>query len=426
MPASLDVSQTGIIPIKTWYIQEEADFRQAFRKRRMMDRSSNGLRSAPAPTKTERGRLLFLLAALFLLAGAAGIRMWMRHRPADTGDALHGNANEAAPALASLLAKTPPDQRAPLLLRYVQDPSLGLRYAAVDALGQEHTTAAADAIENAFADSSAAVRERAMEALPNIAPERGLRLLAAGLRDEDSVIREAAALQWMQWAEHAPEKVRPAVPALIQSLSDSDPVVPVFASNVLRKLTGKPWRITKTMTAAQSEAVIKDWQSWWQHASANWKGAADFAAIAPIRPHRADPAPELHLQDLDGAPIDLDAQRGHVTLLNFWGTWCGPCQQEIPDLVRLDGAYRARKVDLIGIALNENSAEDLRQWCRAHGIRYRQAMATDAVQQAYGLEGVPVSVLIDTQGRIRYRWQGPRDFDTFHKAIDRLLTEGAG
>lgn len=397
------------------------------KERCTMDRSSNGVRSTPAPARVERRRLLFLLGALLLLAGAFGARIWLRSRPAgDTGDALHGNANDASIALSALLTKTPPDQREPLLLRYVQDPSPGLRYAAVDALGGEHTTAAADAIEHAFADSSAEVRERALETLPNVDPLRGLRLLAAGLRDEDSLIRESAVLQWMQMAQRAPQKAKPAVPALIESLGDPDPVVPALASGALCKLTGKPWRITKTMTAAKTQAVVQDWQAWWKQAGAGWKGRADFAAIMPVRPNRADPAPALHLQDLDGAPIDLEAQRGRVTLLNFWGTWCGPCQQEIPDLVRLDSAYRPRNVDIIGIAINEPGATDLRHWCEAHGMHYRQAMATDAVQTTYGLEGVPVSVLIDTQGRIRYRWEGPRDFDTFHKAIDRLLTEGAG
>ncbi|HLV80711.1 MAG TPA: redoxin domain-containing protein [Chthonomonadaceae bacterium] len=375
----------------------------------------------------ERRRILFLLGALLLIAGALGVRMTLRSHPAAPGDLLHGNANDASAALSAVLAKTPADQRLPLLLRYVQDPGPGLRYAAVDALGEEHSEAAVMAIENAFADSSAAVRERAMETLLQVAPDRGRRLLASALRDDDSVIREAAILQWLQQAHRYPTAARPAVPALLASLDDTDPVVPLFASDALSALTGKPWRIQKTMTAAQRQAALVAWQAWWRQAGPGWKGAAAFAAIPPIRPDRADPAPALHLRDLDGVPIDLETLRGRVTLLNFWGTWCGPCQMEIPDLIRLDSAYRARNLNLIGVAISEpDGAASLRRWCAAHGIRYRQALGDDAAQRAYGLEGVPVSVLLDGQGRIRYRWEGPRDFATFRKAIDRLLTDGAG
>src|SRR5262249_50339730 len=156
------------------------------------------------------------------------------------------------------------------------------------------------------------------------------------------------------------------------------------------------------------------WKDWWKREQGNYRIAPEFAAIAPIRPARADPAPDFELQDIDGRPISLQAQRSKVTLLNFWGTWCPPCQVEIPDLVKLDKGYRAHGLDILGIALSEDSVEALRRWCTAHGVAYRQALSTAAIQDAYGhIEEVPVSVLIDRRGQIRYRWEGERDFATF-------------
>jgi thiol-disulfide isomerase/thioredoxin len=129
---------------------------------------------------------------------------------------------------------------------------------------------------------------------------------------------------------------------------------------------------------------------------------------------------------MDDRPFRIADQRGRVTLLNFWGTWCPPCREEIPHLVEIDARYRGRGVDLIGITLAENDgAKGLRRFANAHGLRYRQTLATDAVLEAFDdIHAVPVSVLIDQKGRIRYRWEGERDAATFAAAIKRLLREG--
>jgi peroxiredoxin len=153
----------------------------------------------------------------------------------------------------------------------------------------------------------------------------------------------------------------------------------------------------------------------------------ELARPTPLRPVRADPAPDFRLPDVDGREISRSGQRGRITLLNFWGTWCPPCLEEVPDLVKLDAFYKERGVDLIGIALAEkNGAAGLRKWTRMHGMEYRQALADDAVLEAFDdIEEVPVSVLLDGAGQIRYRWDGERDFNTFRAAIDRLLAEEA-
>jgi len=97
---------------------------------------------------------------------------------------------------------------------------------------------------------------------------------------------------------------------------------------------------------------------------------------------------------------------------------------EIPDLAALDQTYRSRGLDIVGVALSEDSAEGLQQWCRAHNVFYRQALSTDAIQKSFGdIHEVPVSVLIDKQGQIRYRWEGERDLATFRAAVERLLQE---
>jgi peroxiredoxin len=342
----------------------------------------------------------------------------------------HGGSDAALGEVAEQLERTPAPQRVPLLLKHLDAPSPGLRYAAVDALGDERDSVAAEAIERAFTDSSSVVRQRALEVLPDVNASRGLRLLLAGLRDEDVWIRHAAATQLLLRAGRKPAIVdrRAAVPVLVRALDDPDPVVRTMATNTLRKLTGRPWYARQNAPEEQKRAVRQQWRNWWQNARQTWPDpppALAAAATVPIRPSRTDPAPDFQLTDLDGRAIRRGDQRGRITLLNFWGTWCPPCRQEIPDLVKLDAAYRGRGVDLIGVAVAERQGADgLRRWCRAQKVSYRQALATDQILKAFDdIEAVPVSVLIDDRGRIRYRWEGERPFATFRAAVEHLLNE---
>jgi peroxiredoxin len=273
------------------------------------------------------------------------------------------------------------------------------------------------------------VRQRAVEVLPNVDAERGLRLLLAALSDEDTWIREAAANQIALRTGRKPAVVdRRAVPALVRALDDPNPTVRVMAGAALRKLTGNRWQARQGAAASEHQAVREEWRRWWKTAASDYRSVApELARPTPRRPVRADPAPDFRLPDVDGREISRSGQRGRITLLNFWGTWCPPCLEEVPDLVKLDSLYKERGVDLIGIALAEkNGAAGLRKWTRMHGMEYRQALADDAVLEAFDdIEEVPVSVLLDGAGQIRYRWDGERDFNTFRAAIDRLLAEEA-
>jgi peroxiredoxin len=361
------------------------------------------------------------LILLLLLASAQYLR---RHRH-EAVNPLQGDSDMALSGVADVLSKTPAEQRVPLLRTYAQDANPGLRYAAVDALAATHQPEVAEDIERAFMDSASIVRQRALETLPQADPKRGLRLLLAGLRDEDTWIREAAATQLLQFVLISPAEGKRAIPTLIRSLDDPGVVVPTTGMNILRKLTGQPWRVRNGTPPQERQAAIRNWKEWWDREHGHYAIPAAYADIAPMRPTRSDPAPDFRLTDIDGREISLTGQRGKVTLLNFWGTWCPPCQGEVPDLVRVDSACRSRGLDIIGVAVGEpKGAEGVRQWCKTHGVGYRQALSTETIQAAYGhIEEVPVSVLIDRQGRIRYRWEGDRDYTTFRAAVERLLNE---
>ncbi len=378
------------------------------------------------PATTTKRRRLPLIGAIIILAIAGAVALRVHARP-PIENAIDGDQEDALEALPALLARTPQNDRTALLLKSAQAPHDGLRYAAVDALGKTEGAAATDAIEAAFQDSSAEVRKRALELLPARDPERGFRLQLAALRDEDTWVRQdAISLISVQVGRKNSRVDSRCIPLLVKSLNDPEPTVVSSCANVLRKLSKEPIRISGRDTAAVQHQAIVKWQQWWELHKANYVAVQpEYADPLPRPPTRASDAPAFSLLDIEGGTVSRTTQKGRLTLLNFWGTWCGPCMVELPDLLRVDAAYRDRGVDIIGIAVSEKDGEQgLKRWCADHGVLYRQALATNDFLTSFGhIHEVPVSILIDTNGRIRRRWDGERDFATFSNALENLLKE---
>jgi peroxiredoxin len=365
--------------------------------------------------------LILLLLALFPLSG---VTAWYVKKQQEPG--MHRGFEEATIALAGMMEETSPEKQSALLATHMDNASPGARLATIEEVWQRPNPDTIPLLEKAFRDSSSAVRQRALETLHAVSPERGRLLLLAGLQDDDLWVRRSAATQMVTMIRNPDKGIdKTLVPALIAALQDKDIVVLSSLSTVLVKLTGKPWRIRGMATHAERRAGAERWQNWWATVQGEWKSAPELATITPIYPERSDPAPPFQLPDVDGKPIRLSDQRGKLTLINFWGTWCPPCVGEVGDLAKLDKQYRSQGLDIIGVALSERQgANGLRTWCLARGITYRQALATPEILHAYGdIHEVPISVLIDKSGRVRYRWEGERDHATFQKAVARLLSE---
>ena len=122
-----------------------------------------------------------------------------------------------------------------------------------------------------------------------------------------------------------------------------------------------------------------------------------------------DAAPEIKLTALDGKPIALGEIRGKVVLLNFWATWCGPCRAEIPDLIELQKKY-PDKLQVLGLAVDEDSPDDVKQYAGKVGINYPVAIPPAELRAKFGgIPALPTSFLLDTQGRIVQKHVGLSD-----------------
>ena len=134
-----------------------------------------------------------------------------------------------------------------------------------------------------------------------------------------------------------------------------------------------------------------------------------------------DAAPDFKLDDLDGKPLTLASSRGKVILLNFWATWCGPCREEIPDLIGLQTKYKDR-LQIIGISVDDDDASVVKKVVDETGINYPVAMASPEVRMAYGgIGALPTSFVLDLEGRVVQKHEGLRNPLLYEIEVRALL-----
>jgi len=130
--------------------------------------------------------------------------------------------------------------------------------------------------------------------------------------------------------------------------------------------------------------------------------------------------PELAMKELDGGMWRMSEHRGQVVLVNYWATWCGPCWEETPGLIRLSRELGTKGLAVVGVAMDVGGEEKVRQFVKEFRVPYPVVMQEKASQMEYGLEGVPTTVLVDRNGLIAKSYVGAvtqADFETDVKAL---------
>lgn len=116
-------------------------------------------------------------------------------------------------------------------------------------------------------------------------------------------------------------------------------------------------------------------------------------------------APEFTLPQLDAGPVSLSGYRGRVVIMEFWATWCGPCQFSLPSLEVVYKRYRDRGVTVL--MLNEGEpVETVRKWT---GRRFTAPILLDqdqGVGRLYQVRGLPRLFIVDQQGNLVYAHEG--------------------
>ena len=132
--------------------------------------------------------------------------------------------------------------------------------------------------------------------------------------------------------------------------------------------------------------------------------------------------PDATFRSLEGSPVSLSELRGTMVFLNFWGTWCVPCLQEIPELVRLSHQFKTQELVVVGIAVDSGRPDDIRVFMAEHGMDY-QILIGDLgiVKSRFHVLGFPTSLLIDRKGMVRKRYFGPQTEEVLKHDVELLL-----
>jgi thiol-disulfide isomerase/thioredoxin len=121
--------------------------------------------------------------------------------------------------------------------------------------------------------------------------------------------------------------------------------------------------------------------------------------FSPLK--KSSPAPDFTLESLDGQKMTLSDLRGKAVLLNFWATWCAPCKIEMPWFVELQNEYGAQGLQIVGVAMDDSSKEDIAKFAKDMGVNYPVLIGKEAVGEAYGgVPALPESFFIGRDGKI--------------------------
>jgi len=132
-------------------------------------------------------------------------------------------------------------------------------------------------------------------------------------------------------------------------------------------------------------------------------------------------APQFVRTDLENRKLDLRAYSGKVVLLDFWATWCASCQIEMPRFVAWQSQYGPRGLQIIGISMDDDPAL-ARKLYKKMKLNYPVAMGDEKLGQLYGgVLGLPLTFLIDSQGKVQAQFRGETDLKLIEEQFKPLL-----
>ena len=128
-------------------------------------------------------------------------------------------------------------------------------------------------------------------------------------------------------------------------------------------------------------------------------------------------------KDLNRHRVDLSEYRGNVVLLNFWATWCAPCQVELPEFEAWEKRFGVEGLRVIAISMDDNDSPVRRTVRRLH-LHFPVVMGNAELGEAYGgVLGLPTTFLIDRRGSIVAVFKGEADLTQIESRLQQLLAE---
>lgn len=148
--------------------------------------------------------------------------------------------------------------------------------------------------------------------------------------------------------------------------------------------------------------------------------------VSSGRAETPEPAPEPIFVDISGRTVRVSEHLGYVVLLNFWATWCGPCRTEMPEIQKLHEALSPQGLRVIAPAANgRDEGPQVTRVLAERGATYESWLWVSAKDMRYwGVgPGLPATVLLDREGRVRHRFQGMVTDAQLRPLLTEMLAE---
>jgi peroxiredoxin len=139
---------------------------------------------------------------------------------------------------------------------------------------------------------------------------------------------------------------------------------------------------------------------------------AELKGIGLLTPSQSIEAPDIALKDLEARSISLYSLRGKVVFLNFWGTWCGYCREEMPSIQRMYNTLKNREFEVLAVSVND-TPEAVKSFVSQNNYTFPVVLDLEyKATQLYGIRGFPTTYIIDKKGNLVGKLVGSRSWDT--------------
>src|SRR5690625_2220343 len=135
---------------------------------------------------------------------------------------------------------------------------------------------------------------------------------------------------------------------------------------------------------------------------------------------KGEMAPNFELEKMDGEKVKLSDFRGEKVMLNFWATWCPPCRAEVPDMQKL---HENKDVTILAVNLlgQESGIDPVEEFLEDYGVTFNVLLDEDlVVAETYGIQPVPTTYMIDTEGVIQNMAFGALNYELMVQELDKM------
>ncbi len=151
-------------------------------------------------------------------------------------------------------------------------------------------------------------------------------------------------------------------------------------------------------------------------------GYLDGCLASETAPEKAS-APSFDLVRLDGLPVRLEEHRGKTVILDFWATWCAPCEVQMPILDELWNRRGGKDLLVLGISIDTRAPDEVIAWLAERGLEYPIAISDQQLAVDFGVWAFPTLVVVDPEGAIHQSHQGVLSRPQLDDLLDQIARE---